>query len=125
MELISTFVCKTKDLGLHGNLFGGVMLANLDEAGAAYASEKARSTRMVTVAMGSVVFHNPVKLGRIVKIYGDVLKVGTTSMGIKLEARAFNTFTGKETLVCATDVTYVRIDDDGSPIPIDKTKITE
>tara|TARA_R110000868_G_scaffold76573_3_gene220136 strand:- start:16346 stop:16720 length:375 start_codon:yes stop_codon:yes gene_type:complete len=123
MELITTFVCKTKDLGLHNNLFGGIMLAHLDEAGASFASEKARSTRMVTVAMGSVVFHSPVKLGRIVKIYGDILKVGTTSITIKLEARAFNTFTGKETLVCATDVTYVRIDDDGSPIPIDKTKL--
>jgi len=114
---------KASDLGLHGNLFGGTMLAKLDESGAAYASEKGRSTRMVTVAMGSVVFHNPVKLGRIVKIYGSILKVGTTSITIKLEARAFNTFTGKEILVCATDVTYVRIDDDGSPIPIDKTKL--
>jgi acyl-CoA thioesterase YciA len=123
MEKISTHVAKTLDQGVHGNLFGGVMLSWLDEAGAAYASEKARSTRMVTVAMGGVVFHNPVKLGRIVKIYGSILKVGTTSITVKLEARAFNTFTGKETLVCATDVTYVRIDDDGSPIPIDKTKL--
>ncbi len=48
MELITTKVCMTKDLGVHGNLFGGIMLAWLDEAGAAFACEKAQSTHMVT-----------------------------------------------------------------------------
>jgi len=123
MELISSFIVKGGDLGLHGNLFGGIMLAKVDEAGAAFASEKARSTMLVTVSFGSVEFKRPVKLGRIVKIYGETIKMGTSSITIKLEARSFNTFTGKETVVFSTDAVFVRIDDEGSPIPIDKTKI--
>lgn len=123
MKLISTFVVKASDLGLHGNLFGGRMLAKADEAGAAFASEAARSTMLVTVSFGSVEFKRPVKLGRIVKMYGETTKIGTSSISINLEARSFNTFTGKETPVFSTDAVFVRIDDEGSPIPIDKTKI--
>lgn len=125
MRLISTHVVKTLDLGVHGNLFGGRMLAWADEAGATFASEEARSTSMVTLRFGSVEFRKPVKLGRIVKMYGEVMKVGTTSITILLEARSFNTFTGQETVVFKTDAVFVRIDDDGSPIPIDKTKIMQ
>jgi len=123
MRLITTFVVKASDLGLHGNLFGGIMLAKVDEAGAAFASEEARSTMLVTVSFGSVEFKKAVKIGRVVKIYGGVDKIGTTSITIQLEARSFNTFTGKETVVFSTDAVFVRIDDEGSPIPIDKTKI--
>jgi len=125
MKLISTHVVKTLDLGVHGNLFGGVMLSWADEAGAAYASEAARSTMLVTVSFGSVDFKRPVKMGRIVKMYGSTTKVGNTSISIKLEARSFNTFTGNETPVFSTDAVFVRIDDEGSPIPIDKSKIEE
>jgi len=123
MRLISTHVVKTFDLGVHGNLFGGRMLAWADEAGATYASEVARTTMLVTVSFGSVEFKRPVKLGRIVKIYGSTTKIGTSSISIKLESRSFNTFTGKETVVFSTDAVFVRIDDEGSPIPIDKTKV--
>jgi len=123
MRLISTHVVKTLDLGVHGNLFGGIMLSWADEAGAAYASEVARTTMLVTVSFGSVEFKRPVKLGRIVKIYGSTTKIGTSSISIKLESRSFNTFTGKETVVFSTDAVFVRIDDEGSPIPIDKTKV--
>jgi len=123
MRLISTHVVKTLDLGVHGNLFGGRMLAWADEAGGAYASEAARSTMLVTVSLGSVEFRKAVKLGRIVKIYGDTIKIGNSSITIKLEARSFNTYTGKETIVFSTDAIFVRIDDEGSPIPIDKVKI--
>ena len=76
MRLISTHVVKTLDLGVHGNLFGGKMLSWADEAGAAYASEAARSTMLVTVTLGAVEFKKAVKLGRIVKIYGETVKIG-------------------------------------------------
>ena len=87
MELISTHYVMAKQVGYHGNLFGGIMLAWLDEAGAAYACQKGDSTQMVTRFMSQVEFKRPVKVGRIVKIYGRVLNVGNTSIKIFLEAK--------------------------------------
>jgi acyl-CoA thioesterase YciA len=124
MKLLSTHVVKTLDLGVHDNLFGGRMLSILDETGAAYACEMANSNNMVTVCMDKVEFLKPVKLGRVLKVYGDVDKIGNTSITIKLEARVYNPLNQKESLVCKTNVTFVRIDADGTPIPINPTNTT-
>ena len=118
MELITTKVCMKGDIGVHGNLFGGTMLAWLDEAGAAFACEKAQSTHMVTRLMNKVEFSRPVKVGRIVKIYGEVLKMGTTSLSIKFKARSYNPHSGRMKSVCSTEMVFVRIDDDGEPLKI-------
>jgi|TARA_R110000851_G_scaffold113345_1_gene237941 acyl-CoA thioesterase YciA len=120
MKLIATHVVKAFNLGVHGNLFGGTILSWIDEAGAVYASEEASSTNMVTVAMDKVEFIKPVKLGRMVKIYGNTIAVGTTSITVQIEARVYNPYNSKESLVCKTKVIFVRIDADGSPIPITK-----
>ena len=120
MELITTKVCTAKDLGIHGNLFGGNMLAWLDEAGAAYACEKAQSTHMVTRKIKGVEFTRPVKVGRIVKIYGQVLKYGNTSLSIKLEAKSYNPHSGILKPVCNTEMVFVRIDDDGDSLKISR-----
>ena len=119
MDLITTKVCMAKDIGIHGNLFGGNMLAWLDEAGAAYACEKARSTHMVTRCIDKVEFTRPVKVGRIVKIYGSVLKRGNTSLTIRLEAKSYNPHSCILKDVCRTDMVFVRIDDDGDSLRIE------
>ena len=49
----------TKDVGFHGNLFGGLMLSWLDEAAAALAAELCESPRMVTVKISEVIFQMP------------------------------------------------------------------
>ena len=118
MELITTKVCMKGNIGVHGNLFGGTMLAWLDEAGAAYACQVAKSTMMVTKCINKVEFCRPVKVGRIVKIYGQTIKVGTTSVRIKLEARSHNPQTQKQKIVCSTEMVFVRIDDEGDAVPI-------
>jgi len=120
VELITTKVCMTKDLGVHGNLFGGIMLAWLDEAGAAFACEKAQSTHMVTRYINSVEFSRPVREGRIVKIYGEVMKYGKSSIKIKLSAKSYNPHSGKLKDVCATEMVFVRIDDDGDSLVINR-----
>ena len=120
MELITTKVCMTKDLGVHGNLFGGIMLAWLDEAGAAFACEKAQSTHMVTRYINSVEFSRPVREGRIVKIYGDVMNYGKSSIKVKLSAKSYNPHSGKLKDVCATEMVFVRIDDDGDSLVINR-----
>jgi len=118
MELITSRVCMASQIGVHGNLFGGEMLSFLDEAAAAYACQLCDSPRMVTKKIEEVVFQNPVKVGNILKIYGSVDKIGNTSITLNLEARKHNVYTGQQKLVCSTKVVFVRIDDEGSPVPI-------
>lgn len=60
-ELISTHPVKKSDLGFHGNLFGGKLLAWVDAAGAAYASQIADTPRVVTVSIDKCVFKNQLK----------------------------------------------------------------
>jgi acyl-CoA thioesterase YciA len=118
MELITTKICMALDIGVHGNLFGGNMMCFLDEAAAAYACQICDTPRMVTKKIEEVVFENPVKVGNIIKIYGEVDKIGNSSIIIKLEARKHNVYTGQQKLVCSTKMVFVRIDDEGSPVPI-------
>jgi len=118
MELISTHFCKAANVGYHGNLFGGTMLAWLDEAGVAFACQACDTPRMVTKKISEVVFHKPVRPGQIIKIYGKVEKIGNRSIVIRLEARRHSVYNGCQKTVLTTDMTFVRIDGDGEAIPI-------
>ena len=118
MELITTKICMALDLGVHGNLFGGSMMSFLDEAAAAYSCQICDTPRMVTKKIEEVVFECPVKVGNIIKIYGEVDSIGTSSITLKLEARKHNVYTGQQKLVCSTKMVFVRIDDEGQPVPI-------
>ena len=118
MELISTHVCKGQNIGIHGNLFGGVMLSWLDEAGAVFAAQVCGTPRMVTKSISEVVFEKPVRPGQIIKIYGDVNKIGATSITVRLEARRHSVYNGSQKSVCSIDTVFVRIDGDGESVPI-------
>jgi acyl-CoA thioesterase YciA len=118
MDLITTHPIKKSDLGFHGNLFGGKLLALLDGAAAAYAMEVCHNRRMVTVCIDKCVFKKPAKEGMLLKIYAGVDKIGTTSINLYVEARSFNVYTHEEQVVLSTNITFVRIDEDGNPIPI-------
>jgi len=54
----------------------------------------------------------------LLKIYGKPVKVGNTSINLYLEARSHSVYTGKQTVILHTQITFVRIDDEGNPIPI-------
>ena len=118
MELISTHFCKAANVGYHGNLFGGTMLAWLDEAGVSFACQVCDTPRMVTKKISEVVFHKPVRPGQIIKIYGEVKVVGNRSITIHLQARRHSVYSGGQKTVLTTDMTFVRIDGDGDAIPI-------
>lgn len=126
MDLISTHPIKKSDLGFHGNLFGGKLLAWLDAAGAAYAMEICDNPRMVTIKIDECVFKKSAKEGQLLKIYGSVYEVGNTSITLYLEARAHNVYSGKQTVMLSTNIKFVRIDEEGDPVPIServKTKV--
>jgi acyl-CoA thioesterase YciA len=118
MQLITTHPIKKSDLGFHANLFGGKLLAWLDAAAAAYAMEVADTPRMVTVKIDECVFKRPAKEGQLIKIYGKVTQVGNTSLTIYMEARAHNVYSGGQNIILSTYIKFVRIDENGDPIPI-------
>jgi len=123
MELITSKLVKESDLGTHGNLFGGKLLAWLDEAGGVLASQVVDSPRVVTVKFGEIIFNKKVKVNSIVKIYGKTLKVGRTSVTLYLEARTHNPYNGDQKVVTNNEIVFVRVDEDGDPEPILKKSV--
>ena len=119
MELITRNLCMTKDLGVNGNLFGGIMLSWLDEAGAILASRTCKTKKMITLKFEEVVFSKPVKENHEVNIYGQVEKIGNTSITIKLIAKRYDVYDQSEEEVCSTRVIFVRISHEGKKRPID------
>ena len=118
MELLNTHPIKKSDLGFHGNLFGGKLLAWIDAAAAGYAMQLCDTPRMVTISIDKCFFEKPAKEGQLVKIYGVPNKVGSSSITIYMECRAHNVYTGEQRVVLRTHIKFVRIDEDGNPIPI-------
>jgi len=141
MELISTKVCKTSDIGVNENLFGGRMLSWLDESGAIMACDKANTRNIVTLKIEEVLFKLPVKVNDHIRIYGEVVKVGNSSITLKLEARRKSFFDSelyntdinyindfqdedleKEIIVCSTNVIFVQVDYNGHSLKFTKKK---
>jgi acyl-CoA thioesterase YciA len=118
MELISTHPVKKSDLGFHGNLFGGKLLAWVDAAGAAYATQVCDTPRMVTVLIDECLFKKPAKEGHLLKIYGKVDIVGNTSVTLNVEARSHNVYSGKQSVILSTKIKFVRVDENNEAIPI-------
>lgn len=121
MVLLTTHPVKKLDLGTHGNLFGGQLLSWVDAAVAAYAMEVCHSKNMVTISMDKCEFKKPAKEGNLVKIYAELTRIGTSSAQFNVEARNYNVFTEEEICILSTHMTFVRIDDEGGPIPISET----
>ena len=118
MELISTHPVKKSDLGFHGNLFGGKLLAWVDAAGAAFATQVCDTPRMVTVLIEECLFKKPAREGHLLKIYGCVNDIGITSVTLQLEARAHNVYSGNQSVILSTKIKFVRSDEKNESIPI-------
>ena len=118
MELLNTHPIKKSDLGFHGNLFGGKLLAWIDAAAAGYSMQLCDNPRMVTVSIDKCYFEKPAREGQLLKIYGYPSKLGNSSVTLYMEARAHNVYTGNQVVVLKTNIRFVRIDEEGNPIPI-------
>jgi len=118
MELINSYPIKKSDLGFHGNLFGGKLLAWIDASAAAYAMQLCDTPRMVTVSIDQCNFEKPARESQLIKIYGLPTYIGNTSIALHMEARAHSVYTGKQVLILKTEIRFVHIDEDGNPIPI-------
>ncbi len=122
MRLISTKICKTSDIGINNNLFGGIMLSWVDEAGGTMAAEECCSPNMITLKMDEVLFKRPVKVNDHIRVYGLVASIGKSSISLFLEAKRFNFDTRKEESVCSTKMLFVNVDKYGKSKPIAESR---
>jgi acyl-CoA thioesterase YciA len=100
-----------------GDIFGGWLMSHMDVAGAVAAIQHAGG-RVVTVAVDAMTFHKPVYVGDVVSFYGELVRVGRTSMAIHVEAWARRGRGNTEERVTAGTFTYVAVDEDRRPHPI-------
>tara|TARA_Y100000389_G_C17425648_1_gene499369 strand:+ start:208 stop:636 length:429 start_codon:yes stop_codon:yes gene_type:complete len=123
MNLIGVHPIKESDLGFNRQLFGGKLLYWIDGDAAAYAMQISDTPRMVTVSMDKCVFRRKTTQSHIIKIYAEIKEFGTTSVTLEVEARRHNVYNGKQEVILSTDIKFVRVDEDGYPLPItSKTK---
>jgi acyl-CoA thioesterase YciA len=109
-----------KDTNAYGTIFGGVILSHIDLASAVEA-RKAGNHRYVTKAMREVEFHQPVFLGDIVSFNTQTLRIGRTSITVKVEVeveRWSSSGAGERVKVTEAEVVLVAVDDRGAPRPI-------
>jgi acyl-CoA thioesterase YciA len=108
-----------KDTNALGTIFGGVILSHIDLASAVEA-RKAASRRYVTRAMREVVFHEPVRVGDIVNFFTETVRVGRTSITVKVtvEAERWGGGEGERVLVTEAEVVLVAVDEFGHPTPV-------
>jgi acyl-CoA thioesterase YciA len=99
------------DANIHGDVFGGYIMAQVDIAGASLATMRANG-RVVTIAVNSFVFKQPVFIGDLLSFYADIIKVGTSSITVHVEVYAERNRLQAE-IVKVTDatLTYVATDD--------------
>ena len=77
-----------RDTNPQGTIFGGIILSYIDMAGAIEAHRRTRVERFVTVAMREVIFHHPVFVGDLVSFYAETLRIGTTSITVRVIVEA-------------------------------------
>jgi acyl-CoA hydrolase len=119
------------DLNSAGTIFGGVLVAWIDEATAIYASCQMNARRIVTKKISELIFHQPAKLGDMLEIWCKATKKGTTSLTVSAlvtrrtfaddagEAKSKLTdYEGKDTTeICRCEVVFVAVDSKGRPRP--------
>ncbi|UOG93230.1 MAG: acyl-CoA thioester hydrolase YciA [Candidatus Thiothrix sulfatifontis] len=116
-SLILRTLAMPKDTNANGDIFGGWIMSQMDIAGGILAKEIAKG-RVVTIAVDSMKFLRPVKVGDAVCCYGDVLKTGSTSIALHLQvwvkSLLHDADSGRRWQVTEANFTYVAIDEQGN-----------
>ncbi len=105
---VTRHLCMTKDIGTNGNLFGGNMMAWLDEAAAIFAQINA-SHDIATLKVSEILFKKPIKIKDLVEIHCDLTNKGDSSITIKTKAIV------NKGIVCSCIFVFVNVED-GKPI---------
>ena len=109
---------QPREANIHKTIFGGTILSQIDLAGAVHCRSH-RCQQSVTIAMKEVEFRLPIYVGDVVSFYGSTLKVGRTSITVKIDVWAHrHGKPGECVWVTEATVTYVNVDADLNPIPV-------
>jgi acyl-CoA thioesterase YciA len=106
-----------RDANPSGDIFGGWVLSQMDIAAGMTASQRSHG-RVATVAIDAMSFHFPVFVGDILCVYTEIVRIGTTSMKIHVEAWAIRASVGQDVKVTEGLFTFVAIDQDRKPRPV-------
>jgi len=120
-DLCTRTLAMPADTNANGDIFGGWLLSQMDIAGGVAASKVAKS-RTVTVCIDAMNFRKPVYVGDLVSVHANLVRVGRTSMTIHLEAWVVRRKETKPILVTDGNFTYVAIDEEGRPQPIQRNE---
>lgn len=121
-DLVLRTAAMPANTNANGDIFGGWIMSQMDIGGAILAKEIAKG-RVVTVAVDAMTFHHPVSVGHVVCCYGKCLRVGNTSITIKLEVwvkPVMQNTKGERYCVTEAVFTYVAINEDGRPRKVEK-----
>ncbi len=116
-ELTVRTIAMPADTNANGDIFGGWVMSQMDQAGGIAGVERARG-RVVTVAVDAMTFIQPVKVGDVLCVYTEVEYIGRTSMKIHIEAWARRFRSDARDKVTDATFTFVAVDDEGRPRPV-------
>lgn len=114
-ELVMKVIPMPADTNANGDIFGGWVMAQVDLAGSVLPARVIKG-RMATVAVNEFLFKQPVRVGDLLSFYSEVVRIGRTSITVKVEvyAERFRS-QGQYTKVTEATATYVAIDENGRP----------
>jgi acyl-CoA thioesterase YciA len=107
-----------RDVGLHGTLFGGDMMARMDKVAGITAALMSRNRRFVTLKVSELIFHSPVRPGEMIEFYGTISRQGRTSLAIQIEVQVYAPVTDVRRDVTSGEFVMVAVGGDGKPEPI-------
>lgn len=116
-ELSIRTLAMPADTNGNGDIFGGWLLSQMDIAGGIYVTKTVQS-RNVTVAIEAMTFRKPVYIGDVISVYTDTIRIGHTSITVRIEAWVMRRNQSQSILVTDGNFTYVAIDEQGRPQPI-------
>ncbi len=122
-ELVLKVIPMPADCNQSGDIFGGWVMAQVDLAGAVLPARYVNG-RIATVAVNEFIFKQPVKVGDILSFFSSITRVGNTSITVKVEVFAERfSMQGVYLKVTEANLTYVAIDSNGKPKPVQRKDI--
>jgi len=111
---------KPEDLNPNKSLFGGKLLAWIDEEAALYTIVQLENQYIVTKGMTEINFMSSAYEGEIIEIGIEAIRFGTTSLTLKCEVRNMMT---RDIIISIDNITMVNLNKEGKPSPHGKTQI--
>ncbi len=118
-ELVIRTIALPKDTNYNGDIFGGWLVSQMD-IGGSIAAKEITGGRVTTIAIDFMRFWNPVRVGDTVCCYAKLIRIGTTAITFEIGAWATPLHPVNRRCVTHARFTYVSIDENGRPQPIQK-----